>query len=183
MDKIISMGHQFENLIVNPIMDNQVPEDKLLWKRVHPSYIIVLLMRAVLAVGFFFGLVYFFTEIFEYREEMPGWSWYVILAALIIYFLLNAFISFRRRMYIVRTHDVMSRRGFLAIKTSVMPYVRVQQVRIEEGVLSRLFSLATIQVVSAGGDALSIHGIKKEEAEAMRKHIVQKIKNENGSSF
>ncbi|HZH88685.1 MAG TPA: PH domain-containing protein [Chitinophagaceae bacterium] len=173
----------FENPIYQPDVDNVIPEDPMCWNRVDRKYRHVLMIRAVLFTIIFTSLFYFTTQV-VFEEVGVGrlWTVYVFAAGFFVFSIVKAVIEYSRRMYVIRQHDLMSRRGFLSIKVAVMPFVRVQQVKIEEGVLSRIWNLASIHVSSASsgaGDVVIIAGIPKAQAEEMRKHIVQKINKEH----
>ncbi len=173
----------FENPIYQPDVENVIPEDPMSWNRVDPKYKNVLMIRAIIISLFFTVLYYFTTQVlFEELGANRLWTVYVFAGGFLVFSIVKAIIEYRRRMYVIRAHDLISKRGFLSIKVAVMPFVRVQQVKIEEGVLSRIWNLASIHISSASagaGDVVVIAGIPKAQAEEIRKHIVQKIKKEH----
>ena len=79
-----------------------------------------------------------------------------------------------------RNHDVLFRNGIIATNTIVIPYNRVQHVALHEGLVSRYFGLATVQIYTAGGSSsdIEIPGIKKEEAENIKQLLMLKIQKE-----
>src|SRR5690606_6666041 len=72
-----------------------------------------------------------------------------ILALGISVFLVN--ISFKNRGFAFRNHDVIYKSGVLATKMTIIPYNRIQHAALHEGILSRKFGLAAIEVFTAGG--------------------------------
>jgi membrane protein YdbS with pleckstrin-like domain len=89
-------------------------------------------------------------------------------------------ISFKKKGYAFRTHDVLSKHGIIATNTIIIPYNRVQHVALHEGFISRYFGLAKIEVFTAGGSAsdIEIPGIKKEQAENIKQLLMGKIQKQ-----
>lgn len=110
-----------------------------------------------------------------------------IVSAVIVYLLLLIItivfvnLSFKNRGYAFRTHDVIYKNGVLATTTTIIPYNRVQHVALHEGILSRKFGLAAVEVFTAGGDSsdVKIAGIEKEQAESIKQLLVGKILKQN----
>jgi membrane protein YdbS with pleckstrin-like domain len=72
---------------------------------------------------------------------------------------------------------VIYRSGAIAIETTIIPYNRVQHVTMHEGILSRKFGLATVEIFTAGGinSDIKVPGIEKEHAEKIKQLLVGKI--------
>jgi membrane protein YdbS with pleckstrin-like domain len=94
--------------------------------------------------------------------------------------LLLSRISFKKKGFAFRTHDVLFRHGVIATNTIVIPYNRVQHVALHEGFISRYFGLAKIEVFTAGGSSsdIEIPGIKKEQAENIKQLLMGKIQKQ-----
>ncbi|WP_016990995.1 PH domain-containing protein [Flavobacterium sp. ACAM 123] len=94
--------------------------------------------------------------------------------------LLLSRISFKKKGFAFRTHDVLFRHGIVATNTIVIPYNRVQHVALHEGLVSRYFGLAKIEVFTAGGSSsdIEIPGIKKEQAENIKQLLMGKIQKQ-----
>jgi membrane protein YdbS with pleckstrin-like domain len=75
---------------------------------------------------------------------------------------------------------VLFRHGIIATNTTVIPYNRIQHVALYEGLVSRYFGLAKIQIFTAGGSAsdLEIPGIEKEQAENIKQLLMGKIQKQ-----
>lgn len=86
--------------------------------------------------------------------------------------------AFERRSYAVRSHDLIYRHGILSVSTTVIPFNRIQHVSVKEGVLSRLYGLASIQIFTAGGAAadLQLRGLALETAGQLKEIILEKIR-------
>ncbi|CAM2944091.1 PH domain-containing protein [Flavobacterium frigoris] len=102
---------------------------------------------------------------------------YFLFLFLVLFF---SRISFKKKGFAFRTHDVLFRHGVIATNTIVIPYNRVQHVALHEGLISRYFGLAKIEVFTAGGNAsdIEIPGIKKEQAENIKQLLMGKIQKQ-----
>lgn len=145
----------------------------------HPDYwkvILIGLSISFLIIGGGAGVVlYFNDEFFSYIFEIS-----IIYIALLLIVLLFSRMSFNKKGFAFRTHDVLFRHGVIATNTLVIPYNRVQHVALHEGLLSRFFGLAKIEIFTAGGSSSDIHipGIAKEQAENIKQLLMGKIQKE-----
>ena len=89
-------------------------------------------------------------------------------------------LAFKKKGYAFRTHDVLFRHGIIATNTIVIPYNRVQHVALHEGLVSRYFGLAKIEVFTAGGSSsdLEVPGIAIEQAENIKQLLMGKIQKQ-----
>ena len=101
----------------------------------------------------------------------------VVIALLILFFSRLAFV---KKGFAFRTHDVLFRHGVIATNTIVIPYNRIQHVALHEGIVSRFFGLAKIEIFTAGGDSsdIEIPGIEKQQAENIKQLLMGKIQKE-----
>ncbi len=104
----------------------------------------------------------------------------VVLPVLILFMSLISYIEFKKKGFAFRNHDVLFRNGFIATNTIVIPYNRVQHLALHEGILSRYFGLATIEIFTAGGSSsdVLIPGIAKEQAENIKQLLMGKIQKQ-----
>ena len=75
---------------------------------------------------------------------------------------------------------MLFRQGVIALNTTIIPYNRIQHVALHEGMVSRYFGLAKIQIFTAGGSSsdLEIPGIEKEQAENIKQLVMGKIQKQ-----
>jgi membrane protein YdbS with pleckstrin-like domain len=101
----------------------------------------------------------------------------LVLIVLVLFFSRLAFV---KKGFAFRQHDVLFRRGVIATNTIVIPYNRIQHVSLHEGIVSRFFGLAKIEIFTAGGSSsdIEIPGILKEEAENIKQLLMGKIQKE-----
>lgn len=87
-------------------------------------------------------------------------------------------LSFSRRGYAVREHDISHRSGVFFVKTETIPLDRVQQVSLSQSPIARLLDFYTVEVDAAGGASCRIRGLEASEAEALRDHILSQIRHD-----
>ena len=104
----------------------------------------------------------------------------VVLPILVLFMSLISYIGFKKKGFAFRNHDVLFRNGIIATNTIVIPYNRVQHLALHEGILSRYFGLATIEIFTAGGSSsdIVIPGIAKEQAENIKQLLMGKIQKQ-----
>jgi len=169
-----------ENFINETIDTTQLPKyEEVEFSVLHPDYwkvILVSLTIFFLIVGMGGGILLLFNEeltpfIFEFSIV------YLVLLVIVIFF---SRLSFKKKGFAFRNHDVLFRHGIIATNTLVIPYNRVQHVSLHEGLISRIFGLAKIEIFTAGGSSsdIMIPGIKKEQAENIKQLLMGKIQKQ-----
>jgi len=169
-----------ENFINETIDTSQLPKyEEVSFTSLQPAYWNVILFYTIftftiIGIGLFFGLI----NIEEWQgQDVTVWA---IFGILLILTLLFSRIGFKKKSFAFRNHDVLFRHGVIATTTIVIPYNRIQHVALHEGIISRYFKLATVQVFTAGGSSsdLEIPGIQKEEAENIKQLLMGKIQKQ-----
>ena len=124
-------------------------------------------------------MIFLWMNIEDSQDYNPFWVFGIFLLIVNFSFLLYR-ISFKKKAYAFRNHDVIYRSGLIATNTMVIPYNRVQHVALHEGFLSRYFGLAKVEIFTAGGSAsdIEIPGIAKEEAENIKQLLMGKIQKQ-----
>ncbi|MGK4568671.1 PH domain-containing protein [Flavobacterium sp. 3HN19-14] len=160
--------------------------EEVQFTKLHPSYWKVTLINVVVLFAILFialGVGIYFDV--NYNEEELGFSDYSYekfgaLAALFLIVLFFKRLGFNKKSFAFRTHDLLFRHGVIATNTIVIPYNRVQHVALHEGVISRIFGLAKIEIFTAGGSSsdVEIPGIEKEHAENIKQLLMGKIQKE-----
>ncbi|RZJ71014.1 PH domain-containing protein [Flavobacterium sp.] len=147
--------------------------------KIHGDYWkVILIVEAIifLIVGAGLGFMYYF------QREFQEYGLYLVIAYIVLILATIGFsrLSFVKKGFAFREHDVLYRDGVIATTTMVIPYNRVQHVALHEGAISRIFGLAKIEVFTAGGHQsdLQIPGIEKEQAENIKQLLMGKIRKE-----
>lgn len=141
------------------------------WKVILISLAIFFL---IIGIGLGFTL-YFNEELAVFVTELS--IVYVVLVFIVLFF---SRLGFKKKGFAFRNHDVLFRHGIIATNTLVIPYNRVQHVALHEGLLSRFFGLAKIEIFTAGGSSsdIEIPGIDKEQAESIKQLLMGKIQKQ-----
>lgn len=145
----------------------------------HPNYWKVTLINLAvffLVLGIGVGLVFYFNEdLYPFIYQLS-----IVFAVLLLLTLFFSRISFKKKGFAFRNHDVLFRHGIIATNTLVIPYNRVQHVALHEGFISRFFGLAKIQIFTAGGSSsdIEIPGIDKVQAENIKQLLMGKIQKQ-----
>ena len=110
-------------------------------------------------------------------QETPGRnSAAVFLTVLSGVYLAFNLISFRRRGYAVRQHDVLYRAGIFSQYTLVIPIKHIQHIKVKTSVLGRLLGLVTVELFTAGaGKDMHIAGLDNPHALALQQHLAERV--------
>ena len=85
--------------------------------------------------------------------------------------------SFKKRGYALREKDVVYKSGIIAETTTIIPLNRIQHVALDEGLFSRIYGLATLEIHTAGGSTghMKIAGIPVEKAKMIKEALVKRL--------
>lgn len=169
-----------ENFSNETIDTTQLPKfEEVEFSLLHANYWKVTLLNVFLfflILGAGLGVLVFFNQ--ELLLFAVGIS-AAYFAVLFIVVLLSR-ISFKKKGFAFRTHDVLFRHGVIATNTIIIPYNRIQHVALHEGFISRYFGLAKIEIFTAGGSSsdLEVPGIVIEQAENIKQLLMVKIQKQ-----
>lgn len=133
-----------------------------------------ILFFVVLAASFLI-INYIVDDGFHYLLEFFAvWSF---LFALVLIF---GFLKFQTLAYAIREKDLIFKRGVLILKTTIIPFNRIQHVAINQGPLMRWLRLSNLRIFTAGGSTsdLNIHGLSSDIAESIKIFVTQNISDE-----
>lgn len=138
-------------------------------------YINIAITLLILAIGI--GVLLCFNEDLQYTSFYLVFGISYLILAIIVLF--SSISSVKKRGLAIREKDILYKRGLISTTTTMIPFNRVQHVAMHEGVFSRIFNLAQIQIFTAGGSTsdVKISGIEKEKAESIKELLMQKIQN------
>jgi membrane protein YdbS with pleckstrin-like domain len=122
-----------------------------------------------LVVMYFLDLNTFFKENYLYFLIV----WVVLMVLNFLYLK----ISFAKKGFALRNHDVMFKTGVISETTTIVTNNRVQHVALHQGMISRYFGLASIELFTAGGSSsdLKIKGLLLEDAQKIKASVSEKI--------
>lgn len=169
-----------ENFINETIDTKQLPRyEAVQLTPLHPKYWRVTLINlsvVYLILGTALAFLWYNTEeLLDFGCQLALGFGVLLLLSLFL-----TRLSYRKKAFAFRNHDVIYRSGIISTNTMVIPYNRVQHVALHEGFVSRIFGLAKVEIFTAGGNAsdLEIPGIAKEEAEDIKQLLMGKIQKQ-----
>jgi membrane protein YdbS with pleckstrin-like domain len=88
-------------------------------------------------------------------------------------------IEFKYRSFAIRQKDILYKSGWLFQKTTAVPYTKIQHCSVVQGIVSRIYRLANINIYTAASNNfdVSIKGLKLEEAEQLKDWLMQQNNN------
>lgn len=100
-------------------------------------------------------------------------GWFVLVVLNFLYLR----ISFAKKGFALRKHDVIFKSGVISETTTIVTNNRVQHVALHQGMLSRIFGLASIELFTAGGSSsdLKINGLLLDDAKKIKESVSLKI--------
>jgi len=168
----------FTNEIVNL---NSLPKfEEVNFSPLHKNYLKVVYINiaiTLLIVAIAIGVLLYFNEHLQFTSYYLVFGISYLVFAVIVFF--SSIASVKKRGFAIREKDILYKRGLISTTTTMIPFNRVQHVAMHEGVFSRIFNLAQIQIFTAGGSTsdVKISGIEKEKAENIKELLMQKIQN------
>ncbi len=168
-------------IFTNEIIDTeQLPKyEEVQLTSLQPKYwYVVLINQGLIFLILSLALFVFYSK----SDEVSDYGLHVTIGyfLLLIFVLFLSRISFKKKAFAFRNHDVIFRSGIISTNTMIIPYNRVQHVALNEGLFSRYFGLAKICIYTAGGSSsdIEIPGVMKEEAEKIKQLLMGKIQKE-----
>ncbi len=147
---------------------------------IHKKYWNVIVMNLLIfTVILFVATVITFISV--YNSGNVGAGFYIAVLAFVLGFIGLLFwlnrIAFRKRGYAVREKDLLYRSGVLATNTTIIPFNRIQHIAVNEGMFSRMYDLASLEIYTAGGSSsdLRIPGIEKEKAYNIKEFLMNNL--------
>ncbi|WP_251862229.1 PH domain-containing protein [Clostridium sp. Marseille-Q2269] len=99
----------------------------------------------------------------------------IIGLILLLNFILYPFIEYKQWRYVITKDKIEFSEGIYYIKTTIIPIIRVQHIRINQGPVNRMLNLANVDIFTAGGSH-TIPNLNIEKANEIGKYLKEKIK-------
>ncbi len=169
----------FEN---NTVEIDQIPQyQEIEFSALHNNY------KKIVQVNTIFTLIIGIVvccALFFLIDEIE--KFYVIVPILIITIFLAVFplISYKKKKYAFRKHDVLFKKGLIFKSTHISPYIRLQHVVIKQGWYAKKMGLATLVMYTAANNFsdISIPGLTLKEAERWKSYLMNRIQELNDES-
>lgn len=100
-----------------------------------------------------------------------------IVLLVILLSIVMTVLGFPKKGYLIREKDVSYQRGLVTYKVTSVPLNRIQHVEVSQGVLTKMLSLSSVKIFTAGGTSsdLSIPGLTVDEAKKVKAFLSGKI--------
>ncbi|MCX8532469.1 PH domain-containing protein [Chryseobacterium luquanense] len=174
------MNQNFQN---HQIFDLEIPDfSDLKLTAVSPKYLKIILLNIALFSIFLVGIVSIAFYFFYFDlSEIQFWAIIIGVFVIIAFLFLNTLIGFKFRKYAIREHDLVYQHGWLKRTLMIVPFNRIQHIKVEQGWFSKILQLKSVSVFTAGvnGGDLTINGLPEEVAEGINNHIRGSILKEN----
>lgn len=164
-----------QNLQNPQIFDLEIPDfDDLKLMAVSPKYLKIILFNhalfSIVLIGAIAVTFYFF---YFNLTRLQVWAVFAGISLMMACLFLNTLIGFKFRKYAVREKDLVYQYGWLKRSIIIVPFNRIQHVKVEQGWFSRILKLKSIAVFTAGvnGGDVTINGLPEQIAEGINHHI------------
>src|SRR5690606_3919022 len=130
--------------------------EEVVFEKLQPKYWNVIVINLMIFTLILLGAVAItFISVYSSNKTDLGVGFYVaiLVAALLIIslsFWMNR-ISFQKRGFMIREKDLLYKSGILSTTTTIVPFNRIQHIAINEGMFSRMYDLASLEIYTAGG--------------------------------
>ncbi|MBT8102746.1 MAG: PH domain-containing protein [Gammaproteobacteria bacterium] len=152
--------------------------DDVDWQALHPDYVQRIRLQVIIVVAFI-GVAITALNLVPGIPLLVFVALYTLLAIFAIFLFMWPGIAIPRQGYAVRARDILFRKGVIWRSVTAVPFNRIQHVETSSTPLDRKYSLATLQLFTAGGSSgdLKINGLDKKVAEELRVFILGKVGN------
>lgn len=99
----------------------------------------------------------------------------IIIGLMILNTIIYPVIEYKQWYYIITKDKVEFSEGIFFKERTIIPIVRIQHIKINEGPINRLLNLANIKIHTAGG-VHKIPNIDREKAEEISHYLKDKVK-------
>lgn len=171
MEKNSNMS-DFEN---NTISLDEIPQYEAVdFTHLHKDYVKIVRMNALITI--LIGIVIATALFFIFNESE---KYYFIGGVLLLSIIIGCFplITYKKKQYAFRKHDVLYKKGLIFKSTNIVPYIRLQHVVIKQGWYAKRLGLAVLGLHTAASDSVdvAIPGLTLEEAERWKSFLLNRL--------
>lgn len=99
----------------------------------------------------------------------------LLIGSMILDCFIYPIIEYKQWGYCITDDKVEFQEGVFTIKKTIIPIVRIQHIKVNQGPINRIFKLADVEIVTAGGEH-KIPNIEIERAEEISEYLKTKIR-------
>jgi len=159
---------------------NSLPSiDLEMFTPIEKRYRIIMIINSIIS-GVIIAIPIILIAIFN--TEVPLYIGYALLSVLLVYIIFNIYwsrISIQYKSYLLRSNDILFKKGVIWKRTTAIPFNRIQHVEVKQSAIAKQLNLSKIIIFTAGGNTgdLAISGLNDETANKIREFIMGKLKN------
>ncbi len=140
------------------------PIDGLYIKIMFLDYTLVFVLLAVVIAGI--------SEVYKVNYMLLAYVLLLLMLYPLGFFLIRK--AFYRKKYGIREKDILFQSGLILLKHTIVPYMRIQHIELQESWLAKRFGLAKLRLYTTG-NALSIPGLPLHVAQSIQALILSSI--------
>src|SRR5215475_9969834 len=135
--------------------------------RLHPLTIAFSLWKAAR------GIIPAIPVLYLYGNKFPG---FIMLTAMIAMSVATSLARYFSFTYRIEGNELITQQGILERKQRSIPLERIQEIRVEQGVLHRVFDVvdAKVETGGAGGAEASLSVLSRAEVERLRRAVFER---------
>ncbi len=107
-------------------------------------------------------------------KQVTEGIFYLVITFSVLDAVLTQVIGYKRVKYLITAKSIETYKGIYYITHEIVPIRKMQQVDIEIGPINKLFNLATVKVITAGG-SIELEYVDKSDAEEIASLLKDKI--------
>lgn len=143
------------------------------------SWFISRLISTVITSSILIGGDFLLTTKLGFIKGTPSLYVNIAIAIIIVLMLLNTIVyptlEYKQWRYLITKDKIEFSEGIYWISTVVIPIVRIQHIKINQGPINKRFKLANLEIYTAGG-SYTIPNIELNKAEEISDFLKDKVK-------
>ncbi len=170
------MNNKFSN---EKILKETLPKfEEIETSKLNKKYYLVTVISSLIVffiLSIILGIAFNFLD-FDWFENYANTIIVLYLSIWVLLFFYD-WISFNRKSYAFRDHDVIYKYGVIWQTTVLIPFNRIQHIALHQDFISRRFGLASLQFYTAGGSTsdINIHGLILDDAKRFKDFVSKRV--------
>jgi putative membrane protein len=147
-------------------MPSEILSQPIFEGRLHPLTLLFGLLKGLRGVIPIIPLIFFSNR----------WMFAGVLLIIFLGTVISVLARYFSFSYRIEANELVTEQGILARKHRSIPLERVQEIRIEQGVMHRLFNVVNARIETGGGEGAeaSLSVLSRPEAERLRRTVIER---------
>jgi len=144
------------------------------------SWFVARIITTIIISAILFGIKWFVVSEMKANWAIRYEKYFLITIGISVFLLLlntflYPFIEYKQWKYVITEDKVDFSEGIFGVTRTIVPIIRIQHIKLEQGPINRLFKLTNIEIVTAGGSH-KIPNLEVETAEKISEYLKDKIR-------